>query len=167
MDSYANSEPKGSFQGEEACITYDVDTIGIVGKFNDEMAAYRGRRKWVEILGNHFLLESERDYQLAITVTEHGYSLTCELNSACGRYAFWRLINHQAPEAERKLINAGYPLSESEKLGNDYNSDLRNIPWISSGGVSEPMLRNHRITDRLRKLLSKFGLYSSSPLPKR
>ena len=35
------------------------------------------------------------------------FVLNCYFTSACGRYAFWRLINNQAPEAESKLSELG------------------------------------------------------------
>ena len=97
-------------------LTYDTESISIVAVFSDEMSAYRGRRGWNEILRTHFLLENMHDFELHIERSPDQdlemFQLRCEFLSACGRYAFWRLINHQAPEAEGKLIRSGYPDSE-------------------------------------------------------
>ena len=132
-------------------MTYNTDNISIISQFADEMSVYRCRRTWTEILGNHFLLEKDRDFKMSILVSESPFVLTCEFNSACGRYAFWRLINHQAPEAERKLIHSGYPGSDlsSEEL----TDDKLISPLIMSGGVTEPIRRKKSIPKKLIELL--------------
>ena len=133
-------------------ITYNTDNISIISQFGDEMSVYRCRRTWTEILSNHFLLEKDRDFKMSISASESPFILTCEFNSACGRYAFWRLINQQAPEAENKLINSGYPGSElfdtEEPTGEKVVS-----PWIMSGGVSEPIRRRKSLSKKLLELL--------------
>jgi len=133
-------------------ITYNTDDVSIISKFSDEMAAYRCRRTWTEIFGNHFLLENDRDFKLSISSSGENFSLNCEFNSACGRYAFWRLINHQAPEAERKLINSGYPASDFSS-GTQLPHDEIVSPWIMSGGVSEPIRRRKSFSRKLIELL--------------
>jgi hypothetical protein len=88
-------------------VSYDADNVCLLGSFNDELTSYRTRREWVDILANYFLLEKDRDYTLEIEAKEGqeeaNFQLKCVFTSACGRYAFWRLINRQAPEAERLL----------------------------------------------------------------
>ena len=86
-------------------LVYDAESVSLLGKYTDELSAHRGKRLWMETLSNYFLLELERDYELYVEscVNNRSYVLCCEFNSACGRYAFWRLINQQAPEAEAKL----------------------------------------------------------------
>jgi len=132
-------------------MTYNTDNISIISQFADEMSVYRCRRTWTEILGNHFLLEKDRDFKMDILISESLFQLTCEFNSACGRYAFWRLINHQAPEAERKLISSGYP--ESEFCSEELSEDQLVSPLIMSGGVTEPIRRRKSIPKKLIELL--------------
>ena len=86
-------------------LIYDADTVTLVGKYTDELSAHRARRQWVDLLNSYFLLERDRDYEMFVTssLEESYFVLNCCFISACGRYAFWRLINHQAPEAEERL----------------------------------------------------------------
>ena len=95
----------------DSLIMYDVDGVALHGKFDNELAAYRARTEWEDVLKNYFLLEQERDYQLEIagSLERHLFVLTCNFCSACGRYAFWRLIHHQAPEAEQDLLSSAVP----------------------------------------------------------
>jgi hypothetical protein len=86
-------------------LIFDADGVCLFGKYHDELSAWRGKNKWIEVLHDYFLLEPERDYEMkVISDLETGtFCLSCNFESACGRYTFWRLINHQAPEAERNL----------------------------------------------------------------
>ena len=88
-------------------LEYLTDDVAIVRNFPDEMSAYRARKTWHKILSSHFLLEDERDYTIAIDC-DHAtrrYSLSCIFTSACGRFAYWRLVNKQAIEAEAALMH--------------------------------------------------------------
>lgn len=86
-------------------LIYDAESVILAGKYTDEMSAHRAKKTWIDVLGSYFLLESERDYELWVTtdLTEEYFVIHCCFISACGRYAFWRLVNQQAPEAEAKL----------------------------------------------------------------
>ncbi len=86
-------------------LIYDADGVTLLGKYDDELSAYRAKKQWAEVLGSYFLLEDERDYDMWVTsnLEEGRFVVSCCFVSACGRYAFWRLINHQAPEAEARL----------------------------------------------------------------
>jgi hypothetical protein len=86
-------------------LIFDADGVCLFGKYHDEMSAWRAKKKWIEVLHDYFLLDSERDYEIKIIsdLETRTFCLSCNFESACGRYTFWRLINHQAPEAERKL----------------------------------------------------------------
>ncbi len=110
---------------DENVVTYDTDKVSILGEFDNEMAAYRTRKEWVQILANYFLVERDRDYSLNIEALKNDkknqtrFKLECSFSSACGKYAFWRLINNQAPEAE-KLI--GIKQQRKENLENLFHS---------------------------------------------
>ncbi len=86
-------------------LIYDADSVTLIGKFSDELAAHRAKKRWTEVLKSHFLLDTERDFELIVSSSHENslYAVVCTFVSACGRYAFWRLINRQAPEAELKL----------------------------------------------------------------
>lgn len=93
------------FQKQREGLIYDADSVVLAGKYGDELSAHRARKHWVEVLNNYFLLEQERDYEIWVTssLQENYFVISCCFVSACGRYAFWRLVNQQAPEAEAKL----------------------------------------------------------------
>lgn len=96
---------KIDFNKAKPGLIYDPEGICLIGKFSDELAAHRARKQWKLILNSHFLLEVERDFEISV-ISSHNderYLLACAFTSACGRYAFWRLANRQAPEAEDKL----------------------------------------------------------------
>ncbi|HQH27859.1 MAG TPA: hypothetical protein PLP17_10730 [Oligoflexia bacterium] len=86
-------------------LVFDADGITLLGKYTDELAAHRAKKRWVDVLGSYFLLERDRDYDLWVngSLDDRCFVLSCSFVSACGRYAFWRLVNRQAPEAEDKL----------------------------------------------------------------
>ena len=119
------------------------------------MSAYRGRKGWSEILGTHFLLENDRDFSLTVLLSENSeteeFKLKCEFESACGRYAFWRLINHQAPEAEEKLIKSGYPETLKKKKSSpiaDLISYDEEGPWILSKASGEGLIEEAASTGK-------------------
>ena len=86
-------------------LIYDADTITLIGKYKDELSCHRARKNWIELFSNYFLLEPARDYKIVVesNLNSNIFIINCIFTSACGRYAFWRLVNQQAPEAEQKL----------------------------------------------------------------
>jgi hypothetical protein len=86
-------------------ISFDAEAITLDGHFKDELSAYRTRKEWEYTLHEYFLLEKDRDYSMEVTSAPEieNHNLRCVFTSACGRYAFWRLINDQAPEAKFQL----------------------------------------------------------------
>lgn len=92
-------------------LNYDSESIAVDGRYADELSAFRARRAWTEILETNFLLERDHDYSLetASHLNEQRFHLRCTFMTACGRYAFWRLINDQAPEIQYLLETAHVP----------------------------------------------------------
>lgn len=131
-------------------LIYDAEGITLLGKYSDELAAHRAKKLWVGVLGSHFLLEKERDYNLGVTssLEENYFVLSCSFTSACGRYAFWRLINHQAPEAQRKL-----GASFSNQLAGK-SPDEDKDTWIPSALEQqlEANAQTSSLLERLRRL---------------
>ena len=115
-------------------LIYDADSVTLVGKFGDELSAYRAKRKWLEILSAYFLLEPERDYDVWVTanIDTSSYLLGCTFVSACGRYAFWRLINHQAPEAETRLGEGISSNPARRLLSRTKDGEEKRSAWVFS-----------------------------------
>lgn len=122
-------------------LIYDTDSIALIGQYKDELSAYRARRKWTETLSNYFLLENEKDFSLKIvpSQTSSYFLLECLFSSACGRYAFWRLINYQAPEAEDELNLA------------------KDCPWVMTEGASQPIERKISLKQKISNLFTSIS----------
>jgi len=96
-------------------VRFDPETFALAGCYSDELAVYRARRGWREALEHHFVLEKDQDFTLEIlpdTSLERFY-IRCEFVSASGRSAFWRIIHHEAPEAQCLIETAHIPLTDS------------------------------------------------------
>jgi hypothetical protein len=95
-------------------IRFDPERVVLQGVYRDQLSAYRARKIWVETLSSNFLLDSGHDYEISVEsrVKDGQFFLNCSFTSACGRYAFWRLTNEQAPEAQYLIETAHIPHSE-------------------------------------------------------
>jgi hypothetical protein len=87
---------------------YDSNRLTLSGVYLDEITAYRARRRWIEALEINFLLEERHDFSIKVRPSHGGnlYRVRCDFQTACGRYAFWRLTHHQAPEVQFLLETA-------------------------------------------------------------
>lgn len=101
-------------------VRFDPDRVILQGQYRDQLSAYRAKRNWVETLTSNFLLDEGHDYEISVEsrVSEELFILQCSFTSACGRYAFWRLTNEQAPEAQYLIETAHIP--NSELRGDDF-----------------------------------------------
>lgn len=96
-----------------AAISFNSERLCLEGLYCDELSAYRARRSWKSTLVSLFLLEEEEDFAFVVQRNEEDlYSLECQFLTACARYAFWRLTNHQAPEAQYMIETAHLPVTE-------------------------------------------------------
>ena len=133
-------------------LVFDADGVAVIAKYRDELAAYRARRRWVDVLHRYFLLEKARDYELSIlAVAENNYFvLNCFFISACGRYAFWRLVNEQAPEAEHQLAQTclGNQLGSVDSAAEEVFLD-RSVPWVLGSHDQTMPRRTRKMTDKL------------------
>ncbi|MCC6933988.1 MAG: hypothetical protein IT292_12190 [Deltaproteobacteria bacterium] len=153
----SNATPTGS----TATVKYDTDKVLLVGSYSDELSAYRAKRSWLDILAAHFTLEKGRDYDLNLVkpCSEkeiNNFTLTCSFHSACGRYAFWRLINGQSPEAENKLGLSRKNKSQHEKLLSaifGYETKSSVPAWIMSCETRRP----RRLTSLLKAARHKLS----------
>jgi hypothetical protein len=123
-------------------LTFDADCATMIAVFTDELGAYRARKNWQKVFHDYFLLESDRDYDCDITLPEENsrfYILSCSFSSACGRYAFWRLINHQSPEAEKKLsgsINGERHIIKRTAVNKNLSREDEQLPWVLNASTN-------------------------------
>jgi hypothetical protein len=136
---------------EKAGLIYDADGVTLLGKYGDELTAHRSKKQWVEVLNSYFLLELERDYDIFVesNIDTNYFVLNCVFSSACGRYAFWRLINQQAPEAE-ELLGDTLGAAHGKKL---FRSDKRS--WISSA-LRDQHSETQETTSLMTRLMQLF-----------
>jgi hypothetical protein len=103
----------GVAEGRMLGLWYDPDRLIIEGVYCDEVTAYRARRRWIEALKVHFLLDEGLDFSLRVRMLrgDRHFKVQCSFLTACGRYAFWRLTHHQALEVQCILETAHLPRS--------------------------------------------------------
>lgn len=90
---------------------YDPERLVLEGIYEDEVSAYRARRSWIRTLEKNFLLEDSQDFKVKVGFDrdEARYHVRSVFLTACGRYAFWRLTHHQAPDVQYALETAHLP----------------------------------------------------------
>jgi hypothetical protein len=102
-------------------VSFDLEKIVLEGLYADELSAHRARKTWARILESSFLLDLEYDFKVVVDrENEPYYSVRCDFNSACGRYAFWRLTHNQAPEIQYILRTAHIPQSKLFKYQEEH-----------------------------------------------
>ncbi len=141
-------------------VCYDPERITLEGRYSDELSAYRAKRNWQETFETYFLLEDGEDFELEVKRDkgEHDILLTCCFFSACGRYAFWRLTNEQAPEAQYRIETAHVPNAESRYADFVGSPDLRSThdgPLILQGWGKPPEINQDWI-ERFKDMLERF-----------
>jgi hypothetical protein len=115
-------------------VSFCPEEVRLQGTYYDQLSAYRARRGWLEALERCFLLESGVDYEITIRSDHESrlYVMSCHFKSACARYAFWRLTNEQAPEAQYLIETAHIPECESRQ------DDLLQAPDMRPLGLRPP-----------------------------
>jgi len=105
-------------------LTYNPDQISIEGAYADELSVQRVKKTWCTILETDFLLIPKTDFELQKEQNSDtgNFTIKCCFTSACGRYAFWRLLNEQAPEVQFLLETA----HESHRF-QDYRSFIDSV----------------------------------------
>lgn len=116
-------------------VVFDSDSVTLEGQYGDELAIFRARKIWTEVFETNFLLEKGEDYKFASIskANEQKFVLKCNFTTACGRYAFWRLINNQAPESQYLIETAHIPDGASHSLELLRAPDLRSIEKEKKG----------------------------------
>ena len=143
-------------------VCFDPDTITLQGCYADELSAYRAKKLWIEAFENNFLLEYPTDFSITVTndFERHLFFLTCSFVSACARYAFWRLTNHQAPEVQYVIETAHIPFCESRHEDILRAPDMRSVSSSSGLPPDQFELRypHHKpLASRIAEILSKLS----------
>ncbi len=96
-------------------VTFDPDQLILKGCYADELSAHRARKLWIETLSANFLLDKDYDYSIQISSSPEAnvFLLSCNFITACACYAFWRITNNQAPEAQYVIETAHIPMCAS------------------------------------------------------
>ncbi|HMO01419.1 MAG TPA: hypothetical protein PKD37_04670 [Oligoflexia bacterium] len=137
-------------------IYFSKENLTIFAKYQDEISAYRARRKWLKTLDEYFFLDDASDFilQQARSSGEDEYYLICQFVSPAARYAFFRLVNLQALEAQYQLETAhhGKVFDFTDEYYNNYRLDKKTTRSILSRALSWLL---SKIKERL---VSKLGL---------
>lgn len=140
-------------------ICFDPENILLEGWYRDELSAYRAKKIWQETLAHYFLLESDDDFDLTVDKIGGAYRLSCGFYSACARYAFWRITNDQAPEAQYIIETAHIPQTESFNQEHISAPDMKPItddPLILTGLGAAPRYNESWLTT-IKKLFQKIS----------
>jgi hypothetical protein len=119
-----------TFQG----VCFDPDNVVLEGIYSDEISAHRAKRRWVTTLEGCFLLDKGLDYEISVASNTEirSFRLSCRFISACARYAFWRLTNSQAPEAQYIIETAHIPECESRIMDFASAPDMTHISQLEA-----------------------------------
>lgn len=144
-------------------VCFDPDAICLMGIYSNELSVFRARRRWTDILESSFSLKIKDDFLLeTISELDSGeFRLMCRFNSPCGRYAFWRLTNAQAPEAQYEIETAHIPDCPSKNIEMVLAPDLQSIldtPLVIRGLSTQPNLEPKKkgLVSSLRNFLRRF-----------
>ena len=140
----------------EIGVWFDPYSVTLEGLYDDELSAYRARRAWRDTLERSFLLEEGHDFALFVQKDKKSElpHLVCEFHSACARYAFWRLTNGQASEAQYSIETAHISDSTNNQRRILAAPDLRSLadgPSILRGDG-----RSGRVASQLASWLRTF-----------
>lgn len=142
-------------------VHFDAESVVLIGSYSDELSAFRARRAWVAAFESSFLLDKGHDYELHMLAKaeEHRFYLSCQFLTACGRYAFWRLVNEQVPEVQYLIETAHIASGASRQAEIAAAPDLGDVtPAILGGslGMRDPESKRSIISRLFTQLKSLF-----------
>jgi len=144
-------------------VSFNAGNLTLNGQYPNELAAHRAKRVWVSTLENSFLLDKSTDFSVQVSSENdcESFNLVCEFSSACARYAFWRLTNNQAPEAQYLIETGHIPAGEAHYEDMLRAHDLVEEPMVLEGGVLPQSGIRHGATrgplhDIVQKIMSRF-----------
>ena len=141
-------------------VFFDADTLALFGSYIDELSAWRAKKTWTVTLERLFLLNDSTDFKLTIQKLPESerYVLRCEFLSACARYAFWRLTNHQTPEAQYIIETAHIPDSihhHQEFLSVPDMRPVHEEPLILTHNIQANISETRTILSRIQEMILK------------
>lgn len=138
-------------------VQFDPERLTIIGLYSDELSAQRAKKGWKAALTQGFLLDPQDDLGFATLhdPNHNSYILRCQFESACARYAFWRLINSQAPEAQYAIETAHIPLCEARHADFMSAPDMRSIKDATTGlqSVINKMSESSSLLRTIKRIL--------------
>jgi hypothetical protein len=139
------------------CVCFDPENVRLEGFYGDQISAYRARRMWVEALERCFLLDLGHDFEVTVhsDLPNSRFKLRCEFVTACARYAFWRLTNQQAPEAQYLIETGHIPRCESHYEEFTSAPDLKPLEEPSEPPFVEDSRLQGNIGGTVRQLLTR------------
>lgn|GEM_PF-2543977 len=134
---------------------YDAERLILEGAYLDEITAYRARRRWIGTLETNFLLEGNHDFSLRVESdnSSRRFIVRCTFLSACGRYAFWRLTHHQAPEVQFLLETAHLPCASL------FPPRIESFLGDESAELESQLFHSSVYREQKRSTLEKLGGY--------
>ncbi len=154
-NSVSQDESKSAAIEIEGGLTYNPDQVSIEGTYSDELSQYRAKKAWCSILETDFLLIPEADFHFHLnkdTEANH-FVIACSFTSACGRYAFWRLINEQVPEVQFMLETAHISHRYKDISSMIEGMERSNEPARGSFGKGVAQLFSRAVT-RIKRLIA-------------
>lgn len=142
-------------------VCFDPDAICLMGVYQDEISIFRARRRWSEVLQDSFSLKRNDDFafETRTEIDSGEFRLMCRFNSPVGRYAFWRITNSQAPEAQYEIETAHIPDCPSKNIEMVLAPDLQSIletPLVLRGSLGDKKVLGARsFSGLLKKILKK------------
>ena len=140
-------------------VSYDSELVMLTGSYRDELSAYRAKKIWQRTLQDSFLLEPKQDFVARVQVDASGFTLSCSFISSCGRYAFWRLTNGQAIEAQYIIETAHIPTGEAHLEQLISAAEMRELdpePLLTHDFPPRPT--SGSFIRRIRKMLHLFSV---------
>ncbi len=139
LDISLNTLPEG--------VCFDQENLTLFGLYNDELSAFRARKEWLSALEANFFLVNDVDVKFDLSPNKETgrFVLSCSFATACARYAFWRVTNYQAPEAQYIIETAHIPICESRK------DEIYTAPDLKSIYETPSILSNKKGKDSIFK----------------
>lgn len=138
-------------------VAFNASALTIRGVYGDELSAYRAKRVWAQTLSVTFLLEDGVDFDLWVSEAQERFLLTCQFTSACARYAFWRLTNDQAPEAQYLLETGHIPDCEARFEEFVHAPDMVEEQQLFQRITEQAEQNEQRLRRWIRALLAQLG----------
>ncbi|RIL09653.1 MAG: hypothetical protein DCC75_06030 [Proteobacteria bacterium] len=143
-----------AFPGE---VVFDPEAVTLIGTYGDELSVHRAKKTWSETLQRSFLLDRGYDYEFQINsdLSYGSFKLTCQFKSACARYAFWRLTNEQAPEAQYIIETAHIPNSDTGQSELSGAGDLRSVLEHEFSKIESSYRRQRSVLNSIVKAVKR------------